>query len=375
MIYSIKKMLLKHISGRLNGYVKLLIRKCYTSLHQGVDIKIDDSIKYIALSKIYEIDKEEIELNYYDEDKISDILTKITEKSKERIAAIKKEYEKEIAVIKDDNFDGKLESKSKLKKLSIISLTKKTYVIEKYFHNEYEYFKEKNRIKITIPLDKVGLLLALFTPIIVIGSLIQQYVLAREFNYPLEMVFGTSDYISASISSIMLAIVPIVITIVLVVWANLSDLSKDPVSMSKADEAMKKDRKWFYLWFLVLTVFTYIYRREMFWIFIEVYAFFLLMIIAKVFLKYIKNVISVLLVMVFTLLFSMNMLNSSIINIKDIKSDNPKVRYKIENKDGDTRFADTRIVVIGSKNIVLWDQKTNQVILVRPDLIDIVNIY
>jgi hypothetical protein len=371
----LKRIILAQTSRSIVGYINLIIRKCYTTKHRGVDTKIDEAIRYITLSEIFGLSIKEMKLEIFDEPLSIEIRQKINESTKLEIQNVKKIYGYLIEAIQkiSQHEDDKKTIKSILSQIGIGKLI----FANKYFHKEwkinYSYFRAANRVRIEVPIDKIGLILSIATPLIIVGGVFQQYILANEFKFKLEMVFGTSDYIAASISTLVKAIYPLIITLVLGFIATVSDLSIDPISTNRSAKHSRRDLMGIIILATVGLVYLFFTNRTMFNNFFPTYIMIVaIYTIARFVGKYVKNFYTVYTISTFVIIFLVTIYSSTIGYANEIKENKSSIQYNIVGNFEYLGKKDLMYVVSGSKFIVLWDKNTQTTILVKPELISLI---
>jgi len=359
----IKKLLLAQTSRQLIGYCNYLIRRCYTTTHRNVDRRVDESIRYLTLSRLYELPLDKMELEYYDPILIEEIAGKIDQATNNTIDRLRSDCSWFIEIVRDAASNDKFS----YKKIPFSSTLDLYRTAKTRRRDEYEYFRNINRVKVKLSFDQIGIALVVVAPILLVGGILQQYLLSLEFHYAMEMVLSTEDYITSSITTILFAVVPFAISFLVLAFAFLSDMGNQPRLSRRKTPAINWPFWFILIVFLSMTGYCWFVRPEVVPIFAALTIYWLVFnYLFHVIPRYFVNGRTVLALATFILLFLTNVYIGTEAKITEFKSVTTKADVlDIENDEFKARGL--KVVTVGSKNDVLLEVSTGAVYLVKPE--------
>lgn len=367
--------------NRLVNYLVFLLRNDIVN-QNNYDKKMDSHLRAIALKKLFPKISKQISTLEVDSEFLTELTAKISSNTHEKIEQIKKEYSlyfDVLANLPDKYFEDDIEFKELYSiieirqkfdniKIKVLRTLRRKY--QKEINRLQKPISERNAVKFHVKFEYFSKALTIGTPILLIGGIFKQYIISRDFSFALPTVFSLNDYISASIDTLLFAIISTLIFTVSSYIGRLEDSRNDSI-FNKRD---KKDDLFLYLNSLLIfstTIFTYFKNRIAFYIILPLAGLYLMFIILPKllnrYLMYDYNVI----VLIFSIMcFYLNIYSYTKSESYKIKSNEVEKHYKFELSENIKDIKDLRYVTSGANYYVFWDAKDSSTVLIKRESIE-----
>jgi hypothetical protein len=369
MFSKLKFFLLNKIVGKELSCISYIIRKGYTDKNRGEDQVIDDALWAVSLGKVFgNFDSSEI-LRKPDPAVVKDISTKIMpEIEKEVKDIILQNEEFNLIPIKSDK-----EKKIELRSKSIIKMLSFWFKNYKSYKIAYDYFKIRNMSKASLTYEHLIKGISLLTPVLLIGGIFRNFIIAKEFKFDVELVFQLSDYISSSLTCIIYSIIPMIVTLSVVFIAHVEDSGLDPKSKKIEIEKSKKDSKFILFLIVVVIIGNTITRKRFDYQIILIIAILLLIpiILPKMIKRYFKNGLFVWSIFSFLIMFLINIFNNTIRPIDMVKTGKMEKNYQIEFVDDIILPSNLRFITKSSNYTIFYEPNNLETIIIKNEDIKI----
>jgi len=367
-----KKILLAWFSRNLVSFVNLLIRRDYTTKHRGVDPILDESIRFVCLKELFGLDQESMRLEHYSQELVDEILLKVSPLTHSTIENLRTKYGRLLDAIVLLNGDVK----AKVRQVGVLSIFIGLLSVTRNKYRQYRYFRDLHRVRISISAESVGLLLSILVPLLFIGALLRQYMLSSAFGFPMELVYGTDDYISSSVSSLIYAVFPIALSALFLAVVIIGDRGHDSISVKINAKKAGRDLVFFNIVFTVGMIAAYFFRNDQFFQFLPLYFFFVLNLPLATFLA--KNFTHGRVLFIAILLISQfffGVYNTTRTEISSIKDGTREQQLRVTSDVANLNLPTTYLVASGNRGVVFWDSDTKKTTIVKAEDIKFIEIH
>ena len=356
---------LQKLGASFIGYIGLLVRKGHTTQYRGVDGNLDNHIRFIAVKRIYNIDITKTESISIDEKLVKEIEDRISPETEKLIV-------NEISnfiLFKLAIFQISL-NQALLKPPTLIQITYKRIELSRKYAAAHRYFAEANAVRAEVTYSSLIKLLTLITPALLLGGLLKQAILSQAFNFDLGLVFSLGDYISASLSTLIYAMLPLALMLVVGYFSFHEETRLDIKQRQQNRKQERVQRLFIYLPVAFLLFFTYFTQKKNFFILLPIAIWILFgIVLPRVVKRYFKNGLAVFLVSFFAIAFFSNITSSTIGQVFSIREGKDTYTYTFAKSDADIQPENLILVTSGSFYKVFWDKVRLQTVIVKSDLL------
>ena len=341
-----------------------MVRKGHTTQYRGIDANLDNHIRFIAVRRIYNIDITKTESISIDEKLVKEIEDRISPETEKLIV-------NEISnfILLNWQYFKSL-NQTLLRPPTLIQITYKRIELSRKYAAAHRFFAEANAVRAEVTYSSLIKLLTLITPALLLGGLLKQAILSRAFNFDLGLVFSLGDYISASLSTLIYAMLPLALMLVVGYFSFHEETRLDIKQRQQNRKQERVQRLFIYFPVAFLLFFTYFTQKKNFFILLPIAIWILFgMVLPRVVKRYFKNGLAVFLVSFFAIAFFSNITSSTIGQVFSIKEGNDTYIYTFVKSDADIQPENLILVTSGSFYKVFWDKVRLQTVIVKSDLL------
>lgn len=380
IIFKVKFHYYTKFINRLVNYLVLVLRNDIVN-QNDYDKKTDSHLREIVLNKFFpEISKHMTDIEI-DNEFLTKLTDKISSNTHEKILQIKKEYSLYFDAfenlpdkyfeddVKIKDFYDVIETRRRFDNVKIHLLRTLIRKYQREINKLEKPISERNAVKLHVKFEYFSKALTIGTPILLIGGIFKQYIISRDFAFPLPTVFSLNDYISASIDTLILAIIPTIFFTV-VFYIGLHENSRIDLIRRKKDKWDMFFEYFNYLAVFSLTTITYFKDRINFYFYLPIAGLYLMFIILpRLFNRYLKHDYNVIILILCTLFFYLNIYSDTKSEAYKIKSNKVEKHFEFELTENLKDAKNLRYVTSGANYYVFWNTKDSTTILIKREII------
>jgi hypothetical protein len=371
--------------NRLVNFIVLLLRNDI-SKDNKIDEKTDAHLRTIALKELFPNISSHFEDEDTDEKLINEISINISKNTREQINKIKNDNSIYIRVfdnIQDYYFDDDIEIsdiynvvdvRDKINNIYIKSLKTLIGNYDREIKSLQNKISDKNAVKYQFKFESFSKAFTIGTPTLILGGIFKQYLISRDLSFPLPTVFSINDYLSASIDTIIFAIVP---TIFLLIGSYIGLHENSRVDFIRKKES-KTNHVIFYINLLILlfaTIFTYFKNIEGFYNLLPLAGFYLMIILLpKLMNRYIKYDFNLIILIMSIMFFFLNIYSYTKSELYKIKSNTIVTQFEFKYSQKIDNVKNLRYVTSGANYYVFWNSIDSTTVLIKKDIVNIIEI-
>jgi len=350
------------------GCISLYIRKAYTTKHIGESPSLDKVLWEKAKGFIL---KEEEERDLSEEEKIieTEISGIIPIETIEKIVDNNKRYN-DVAIesFKDDDNSEKVIS------IPLIELYRTYHKLKIQYNKQYDYFKILHMKTINIKYDNIVKVLTVSLPIFLFGSVLRIYIVCSSFSIRIEDAYDISDFISSSVSSLITAIWPIILSSIVYYIIDTEDSGLDPQSTSIENKKMINQTKYIVPFTVVIIGITVALSKQYYLLISSAALVFIVFILPRVSVRYFENAKIVFFASMFLINFTAAISSSTLQNIHKIKNDIKNTKYYVS-FIYEMPYEKTMIYIEQtSRGVLFYEYLNKKVIIVKNEAIKSIEI-
>lgn len=380
IIFKIKFHYYNKFINRLVNYLVLLLRSNIVN-QSNYDKKTDTHLREIAIKKLFPKISNYITDVDVDNEYLTELTNRIDTNTHDIIKQIKEEYSLYFSALEDlpnkyfedyveiKNFYNVIEARQKFESIKIKRLISLIRKYNKEIKKIRKPISERNSVKFQVKFEHFSKALTIGTPILLIGGIFKQYIISRDFSFSLPTVFSFNDYISASIDTLIFAIIPALFFTV-ILYIGFHENSRIDIIRRKRD---KWDDFFLYLNYIgvfTLTISTYFKDRLNFYFYLPFAGMYLMFIfLPKLFNRYLKHDYNVIILTFCILFFYLNIYSDTKSEVYKIKSNKVEKHFKFELTENVKDINNLRYVTSGAYYYVFWNAKDSTTILIKKEII------
>jgi len=350
------------------GCISLELRKAYTNKHIGESKVIDKVLWRRAKTFLLGVQDDEV----YSEDEINvesevnkiipiDILNQFISDNEEINKIALKLY------MKSENIRD-------LNNIQLIYLIRNFLRLKKLYKKKYDFFRIIHMHTIKLTFDHFIKIVSISIPILVVGSLLRISIFCFSFGFRIEDAYDINDFISTSITSLLLSIWPLIISLVVISILEIEDSGRDQQSILIENRNINGQAKYLVPIYVLFTTIAYILVKQYYSIISVIFFPIIVFILPRIIIRYFDNFKIVFFATVFIINFATSMVSSTLQNVQNIKKDVSNKRYMVTfNKE--MPYNKTMVYIERtSKGVLFYEYLNNKVIIVSDDLISCIEI-
>jgi len=380
IIFKIKFYYYTNFINRIVNYIVLLLRNDVDN--QNIyDKKTDSHLREIVLKELFPKISNHITDIDVDNEYLIELTNKISLTTHDIINQIKEEYslhfdaldelpdkyfdEDEYEDIKD--FYNVTEVIQRFDNIKIKPLINSIRKYQSGIKKLRKPISERNAIKYFIKFEYFSKALTIGTPILLIGGIFKQYIISSDFLFPLPTVFSLNDYISASIDTLIFAIIPTLIFI-FAFYIGVHENSRIDLIYNKRDKIDVLVQYLNYLLIFSLTIYTYFKNKIDFYFYLPFASLYLIgFILPNLLRRYVKYNYNLTILIFSILFFYLNIYSNTKSETFKIKSNKVERHFEFELSENIKDINNLRYVTAGANYYVFWDAKDSTTILIKKE--------
>lgn len=361
LINGLKFSLLKRMSQSLLFFVEFRARRSSSDKHRGQDPALDRCLKYLSIREIYGFVPDGSVDGDHSPSIVAQIEASIDQSAHEEISSIKDRAGRYLPFLKRIVANEPVD----LRTIHLLPLSWTICAIRRKGKVHYRYFKYLHTQKASFSVDHILKFLALLTPLLLLGGILKQLILASEFGFSPDDVFVIGDYVSSSISTLTSAVIPLVLMLILGSIAYIADTGQDRITSLREAAKGRRDFRVTYVILSVAAIVLFLVdHKSLYFLLPYAIVISLFQILPTLLRRYFKNSLQIYVLSAFSLLFFANVATTTIQSADQIRNSNIPGRYLfILEQPTPAKASDLRYVTTGSKFVVFYDVATGQTIL------------
>jgi len=384
-LFKVKLRFHTKLINRLVNYIVLLLRNDI-SIEKNFDETTDAHLRTIALKELFPNFSSHFEDEDNDEELINEISINISKNTHDQINQIKNDNSIYISVfddIPDIYFDDDveisdiynvIEVRDNINKIEIKTLKKLIRKYDREIKSLEKKISDRNAVKYQFKFDSFSKALTIGTPTLILGGIFKQYIISRDLSFPLPMVFSINDYLSASIDTIIFAIVP---TICILIGSYIGLHENSRVDFIREKES-KTNNVIFYINLVVLlfaTIFTYFKNLDGFYNLLPLAGLYLMFIILpKLMNRYVKYDFNQIILIMSILIFYLNIYSDTKSELNKIKSNTIETQFEFKFSEKIDNVKNLRYVSSGANYYVFWNSIDSTTVLIKKEIVNLIEI-